>query len=76
MTRGLPRTVKDHLEKARSAALAAVEVYNKPRPRFRTAHYVVLIVIAWTALFHADFYHQRRKPWYRRSWLAASAAGT
>jgi hypothetical protein len=66
MPRGLPRTVKDHLEKARSAALAAVEVYNKPGPRFRTAHYVVLIVIAWTALFHAYFYHQGRKPWYRR----------
>jgi len=66
MPRGLPRTVNDHLEKARSAALAAVEVYNKPGPRFRTAHYVVLIIIAWTALFHAHFYHQGRKPWYRK----------
>lgn len=66
MPRGLPIAVKDHLEKARSAALAAVEVYNKPGPRFRTAHYVVLIIIAWTALFHAYFYRQGRKPWYRK----------
>jgi len=67
MPRALPQTVKDNLEKCRSAALAAVEVYNKPGPRFRTAHYIVLIVIAWTALFHAIFYKQRRRPWYRRS---------
>jgi len=66
MPRGLPQTVKDNLEKCRSAALAAVEVYNKPGPQFRTAHYIVLIVIAWTALFHAIFYKRGRRPWYRR----------
>lgn len=65
MPRGLPRSVKDNLEKCRSAALAAVEVYNKPGPRFRTAHYLILITVAWTALFHAIFYKRRRRPWYR-----------
>lgn len=65
MSRGLPQPVKDNIEKCRSATLAAVEAYNKPGPRFRTAHYLVLINIAWTALFHAVFYKRGRRPWYR-----------
>jgi len=44
--------------------VAAVEVYNKPGPRFRTSHYIVLAILAWTALFHAVFYRRRTKPWY------------
>jgi hypothetical protein len=66
MPRGLPTIVREHLEKSRAAAIAAVEVYNKPGPHFRTAHYVVLMVIAWTGLFHAIFYRRRMKPWYTR----------
>jgi hypothetical protein len=66
MARGFSRTVRDNLEKAQSAAIAAVEVYNKPGPRFRTAHYVVLMIIAWTALFHAIFCKQGRRPWYTK----------
>ena len=66
MGRGLSRNVRDHLEKARYATIAAVEAYNKPGPRFRTAHYIVLMIIAWTSLFHAICYQQRRKPWYRK----------
>lgn len=67
MPRGLPRRVRDNLEKCRSAALAAVDAYNRPGPRFRTAHYIVMITIAWTALFHALFYLRSRRPWYRKS---------
>jgi|SRR5579864_64915 len=67
MSRGLPRTVRENLAKARSAAIAAVEVYNRPGPQFRTAHYIVLMTIAWTGLFHAWFFRQRKKPWYRES---------
>ena len=66
MPKGLPVVVKDNLEKCRSAAIAAVDIYNRPGPRFRTAHYIVLIVIAWTGLFHAIFYRKRIKPWYRK----------
>jgi hypothetical protein len=66
MPKGLPIDVKNNLEKCRSAAIAAVDVYNRPGPRFRTAHYIVLIVIAWTGLFHAVFYRKRIKPWYRK----------
>ena len=34
--------------------------------------YLVLITIAWTALFHALFYRRGRRPWYRQR---ASASG-
>lgn len=30
MSKGLPVVVKDNLEKCRSAAIAAVDVYNRP----------------------------------------------
>jgi len=66
MPKGLPRAARDNIEKCRAATIAAVDVYNRPGPRFRTAHFVVLIVMAWTALFHAIFYRKRRKPWYKR----------
>lgn len=66
MPKGLSSVVRDNLEKCRSAAIAAVDVYNRPGPRFRTAHYIVLIIIAWTALFHAVFYKKGIKPWYQK----------
>src|SRR5262245_31629760 len=64
--RGLKRVVRDHLEKARAAALAAVEAYNKPGSHFWTAHYIVLMMMAWTALFHAIFFKGGRRPWHRK----------
>lgn len=65
MPRKHPQAALDNLEKCRSAAVAAVEAYNRPGPRFRTAQFLVMIVLAWTALFHAIFYKRRRRPWYR-----------
>lgn len=62
----LARTVVAHLEKARSACLAAVENYNKPGTAFRTRAYTMLMTVAWTSLFHALFYRRRQKPWYRQ----------
>ena len=73
MPKKLPQLVSDHIEKCRACATAGVEVYNKPGRRFRTAHYVVLIVMAWTALFHAIFYRRRRRPWVRSR---SSSSGT
>ncbi len=73
MPRGLPQVVRENLEKCQSAALAAVESYNRPGPRFRTAQYLVMIVIAWTAFFHAVFYRRGERPWYRKR---NSGAGT
>ena len=66
MPKRLPKIARDHLQKAREAALAAVEAYNKPGSRFRTAQYIVLIVMAWTALFHAIFFKSGRRPWHRK----------
>lgn len=75
MPKGLPQSVKDCLEKCQSAAIAAVECYNRPGPRFRTAQYLILITIAWSALFHAIFYKKGRRPWYR-SRGASAGKGT
>lgn len=61
----LSNLTKGNLEKCREAAIAAVDSYNRPGLRFRTAIYVVLIVLAWQAFFHAYFYKQKRKPCYR-----------
>lgn len=61
MPKSLPRAARANIEKCRAATIAAVDVYNRPGPRFRTAHFIVLIVMAWTALFHAIFYRKRRK---------------
>ena len=65
MPRGLPKTVRDNIEKCHLAAIAAVEVYNRPGKRFRTAQYLVMIIISWTALFHAIYFRKNIKPWYK-----------
>lgn len=65
MSRGLPQSVKDNIEKSQMSALAAVEAYNRPGKRFRTAQYLIMIIIAWTALFHAIFFRKNIKPWYK-----------
>ena len=67
MSKGLPRPVKLNLDKCRAAAIAAVEVYNRPGRRFRTPHFLILGVVSWTAFFHAVFYKRRQKPWYTRT---------
>ena len=71
MSRRLSESVRGNLDKCRAAAVAAVDVYNRPGPRFRTAHFVVLIIISWTALFHAIFYRRGIKPWYRKDRMKA-----
>lgn len=65
MPRGLPKAVKKSLEKSRDCALLAVETYNKPAVKFKSGAYIVLMVISWTALFHAIFFKQKRKPFYK-----------
>jgi hypothetical protein len=58
--------VKSHLDKARESALLAVETYNRPGANFRSGGFVVLMCIAWTALFHAIFFRRNQKPFYRK----------
>lgn len=64
--RGLPYDVKALVEKARETALLAVETYNRPTANFRSGAYVVLMIIAWTSLFHAMFLLKGIKPYYRK----------
>lgn len=44
------------LESSINSALAAVEIYNRPRAKYRLENYLVLMVIAWTKIFHAYFH--------------------
>lgn len=46
---------KNILENSRNSALSAVEIYNRPNSSFRLESYIVLMIIAWTKLFHAYF---------------------
>ena len=46
---------KTILENSRNSALSAVEIYNRPNSKFRIENYIILMVIAWTKLFHAYF---------------------
>lgn len=41
--------------KAREAALAAIQNYNNPTATFRTGTYLILMIVAYTSLFHAIF---------------------
>lgn len=43
------------LENSINSALTAVETYNRPRTQFRMENYIILMIIAWTKLFHAYF---------------------
>lgn len=64
--KGLPYAVKTLLSKARESALLAVETYNRPTAMFRSGAYIVLMVIAWTSLFHAIFLRRRVNPYHRK----------
>ena len=41
--------------KSREAALAAVQIFNNPNTTFKAESYIVLMIIAWTYLFHAYY---------------------
>lgn len=66
MPRGLPNTIKKCLCKAQDSALLAVETYNKPAIKFKSGGYIVLMVISWTALFHAIFFRRKINPYYKQ----------
>jgi Protein of unknown function (DUF3644) len=60
----ISKTQKPYFLKAKESALLAIEVYNKPAIKFRSAGYIALMVIAWTALFHAVFLRKKINPYY------------
>jgi hypothetical protein len=61
----LSEAVRSHVTKARESAILAVDIYNKPATSFRSGGFIVLMTIAWTSFFHAVFFKQRKKPFYR-----------
>lgn len=65
-TSRIGKNLKPYLQKAKDSALLAVEVYNKPAVKFRSAGYVALMVIAWTALLHAIFFRNGINPYYKK----------
>ena len=46
---------KTLLESSINSSITAVETYNRPNTSFRIENYIILMVIAWTKLFHAYF---------------------
>src|SRR5262249_49911113 len=59
----LPPEVEALARKARESALLALHIYNSPATIFRPEGFAVLMVIAWTSVFHAIF-EQRREPYF------------
>lgn len=55
---------KNTLESSFETALLALEVYNRPRTSFRVENYIILMVIAWTKLFHAHFQNTIGEKYY------------
>ena len=43
------------MESSINSAFTAVETYNRPRTQFKVENYIILMIIAWTKLFHAYF---------------------
>jgi hypothetical protein len=53
------------IDKARESALLGVQIYNNPLVSFRAPGYIVHMVIAYTALFHAIFERRETDYWYK-----------
>lgn len=49
-------SIKSELtNKSGESALAAAQIFNNPNISFKSESYVLLMIIAWTYLFHAHF---------------------
>jgi hypothetical protein len=60
----LKENVESLVDKAKEAAILAIDIYNRPMTAFRTQGFTVMMIIAWTSLLHAifeqtgvDYYH-------------------
>lgn len=63
----LQPAVESLVRKARESALLALQIYNSPATIFRTEGFAVLMVIGWTALFHAIFEKRNESYFYTES---------
>jgi hypothetical protein len=51
--------------KARESALLALDIYNRPNTKFKSEGFIVMIIIAWTAILHAIFTKRGTDFYYR-----------
>ncbi|NLU23452.1 MAG: DUF3644 domain-containing protein [Clostridiales bacterium] len=51
----LSEQVEEFVVKARDSAILSIDIYNRPIAAFRSQGYIVLMIIAWTSLFHAIY---------------------
>lgn len=51
----LPEQIEVLVVKARESAILSIDIYNRPIASFRSQGYIVMMIIAWTALFHAIY---------------------
>ena len=51
----LSEEIEELVIKARDSAILAIDIYNRPVINFRSEGYIVMMIIAWTALLHAIF---------------------
>lgn len=61
----LPEQVEEFVVKARDSAILAIDIYNRPIVSFRSQGYIVMMVIAWTALFHAIYESEEKDYFYK-----------
>lgn len=62
----LPLNVEGLVLKARESVLLALDIYNRPATVFKTQGFIVMMIIGWTALFHAIFEKQYKEYFYHK----------
>jgi hypothetical protein len=61
----LPEQVEELIVKAKDSAILSIDIYNRPIVSFRSQGYIVMMIIAWTALFHAIFEMEKVDYFYK-----------
>ena len=63
----LHEQVDELVVKARDSAILAIDIYNRPIMAFRSQGYIVMMTIAWTALFHAIYEMGEKDYFYKNN---------
>lgn len=63
----LPVEVEGLVLKAKEAATLAIDIYNRPMTSFRSQGFIVMMIIAWTSLFHSIFENENIDYFYKEN---------
>lgn len=63
----LPEPVEELVIKARDSAILSIDIYNRPIAAFRSQGYIVMMIIAWTSLFHAIYENEEVDYFYKNN---------